>query len=703
MAGTDDKSDPVQHWIGKINKEEKAHQKWCKQADEAEREYFDDLSNGLDELFNLFKSTVDTLGARLFSATPVPDVRRRYDFEGPMGKAAKDAAKMVERGLSFSIDTSPFYTNADQAVGDFLRAGAGIPWVKYDPKVKLNEKGEPAEIQRQDVKLTHVPWKRFHWEPAKSWEHVDWVAFDEYLTKEEIAKAYDGKAPSQEGKSASDGRTESDKYQQTYRVTEIWYKPTRTVYVLGWEFDELLEVRKDALNLQDFYPCPRPMFANVRSNELTPTPDHRFNRKAYEYVNRLVQRIHSITKEIKAAGFYDAQLTELSQLAAVDDGTYLPISNLAERLAATGITDFNKVMATLPMTEKVTVVRELQTLLDAEKYRLDEANGISDIVRGTTDPNETATAQTIKGNWASLRLSKKQGEVSRCFRDVFRIMAEIMAEHYTPESWFLATGMQAAPEVMQVLKSDMGRSLAIDVETDSTVAMEDEAEKAQRLEFLNYVSPFIQQVLPAMAQGMLPADVGKELLKFALQSFKHGRQLEDAIEAAPGTAQQMQQMQQQSQQAQQGMEQAQTQAQQLQQALQQCQEALQKLQMEQQSGKMQIEQDKLALDRRRLEIEENQAASDLLNSQEKHGSEMGERQSEADISTGIMETLATIQQTAVMSQQATMSGIEQMGQTLMIGLQGIADAQSQPKETVIQRDKAGNIVGAVSVGVGNGA
>ena len=233
--------------------------------------------------------------------------------------------------------------------------------------------------------------------------------------------------------------------------------------------------------------------------------------------------------------------------------------------------------------------------------------------------------------------------------------------------------------------------------------MEDEAEKAQRLEFLNYVSPFIQQVLPAMAQGMLPADVGKELLKFALQSFKHGRQLEDAIEAAPGTAQQMQQMQQQSQQAQQGMEQAQTQAQQLQQALQQCQEALQKLQMEQQSGKMQIEQDKLALDRRRLEIEENQAASDLLNSQEKHGSEMGERQSEADISTGIMETLATIQQTAVMSQQATMSGIEQMGQTLMIGLQGIADAQSQPKETVIQRDKAGNIVGAVSVGVGNGA
>ena len=103
-----------------------------------------------------------------------------------------------------------------------------------------------------------------------------------------------------------------------------------------------------------------------RATSLFRPPDHRFNRKAYEYINRLVQRIHSITQQIKAAGFYDAQLTELSGLAAADDGKYMPITNLAERLAATGITDFNKVMASLPLKEKVEVVRELQSLLMME-------------------------------------------------------------------------------------------------------------------------------------------------------------------------------------------------------------------------------------------------------------------------------------------------------------------------------------------------
>lgn len=131
--------------------------------------------------------------------------------------------------------------------------------------------------------------------------------------------------------------------------------------------------------------------------------------------------------------------------------------------------------------------------------------------------------------------------------------------------------------VLQVLKSDMMRNLAIDVETDSTVALEDEEEKRQKIEFLNYVTPFLQNILPAIQQGALPGDVGKELILFAIRAFKHGRQLEDAIEAAPGTMQQLQQFQQQLQQLQQQMQQMQQAAQQ---AQQQAQEAQAKLQQQ---------------------------------------------------------------------------------------------------------------------------
>lgn len=568
--------DTCAYWIEKIQKEEKAHEKWRKAAEKAEDDYFDQRSDGKQHLFNLFHSTVNTLHARLYSRVPTPDVRRRFDMEGPIAQAAKEAATLIERGLSYTLDTSAFHANADRAVLDFLVAGAGVPWIEYEAKVTEGPMGPQIALQR--LHLKHVPWKRFHWEPGKDWEDVDWVARDHYLTKREIQEQYPEAKLSEAGSGGGRDtreRQDQDKYATTFRVTEIYFRPKRTVYVIGWDFDEPLEVRQDALGLEDFFPCPRPMFANVKSRELCPTPDHHFNAPAYEYVNRLVQRIHSLTQQIKDAGFYDASMTELSALQSATDGTLVPVSNLTERLASTGSADFSKTIATLPMAEKVTVVRELQQLLVSEKQRLDEINGIADIVRGSTDPRETAKAQSIKDNWANLRLARKTGEVSRCLRDCFRIMAEIMAEHFTPQTLYMMTGMQPSPEALQVLKSDLSRALAIDVETDSTVAIEDEAEKQQRIEFLNYVTPFLQNMLPAIQQGMLPADVGKELLKFALQTFKHGRALEDAIDAAPDTMAQLSQMQQQLQEAQMQAQQMGEQMQKMQQQLAQADQAKQ--------------------------------------------------------------------------------------------------------------------------------
>ena len=94
---TDD-TNTAQRWIARIQKEEKAHGNWRKEAKAAEDSYFDDCKP--KHLFNLFYSTVNTLHARLYSKAPNPDVRRRFDAQGEEGKAAKQAALLVERGLA---------------------------------------------------------------------------------------------------------------------------------------------------------------------------------------------------------------------------------------------------------------------------------------------------------------------------------------------------------------------------------------------------------------------------------------------------------------------------------------------------------------------------------------------------------------------------------------------------------------------------
>ena len=99
----------VKKWIGLITKEEKTHDPFRKQAEDAERDFFDDRKDGKRQLFNIFFSTVHTLQSRLYSKAPAPDVRRRYEMPGPMGQAAKQAAMLVERSLGFTVDTTPMH------------------------------------------------------------------------------------------------------------------------------------------------------------------------------------------------------------------------------------------------------------------------------------------------------------------------------------------------------------------------------------------------------------------------------------------------------------------------------------------------------------------------------------------------------------------------------------------------------------------
>ena len=559
----------VAYWFKKLGREEKAHEKFRRAAKAAEEAYFDERQDGLKNLFPIFWSNVNTLHSALYQHNPKPDVRPRYSFEGPQAQIAKQAATLVERAISYALDTTDFSTSADRVIDDFLVTALGVPWVEYDAKIKRDAQGQPAEIALQTIRLVHKPWSRFHWEPGKDWEDVDWIACDDYLTASEIKEQF-GKEPSGEGTRKRE-RTEADKYATTFRVVSVYHRPKRTVYVVCEDFDDPLEVRRDALKLADFYPCPLPLMSNVRSDDLTPKPDYAFYEAQCDYINRLTQRIHNITGQLKVAGFYDAQLGELAQLANADDGTMIPVQNLLERLnSANGAASFDRVVAQLPLADKATVLGQLYDLREKAKAEVYEITGISDIVRGVTVASETASAQQQKGQWAQVRIARRKRQVNDALRGVFRIMAEIMAEHFTPETWMLTTGMQPAPEVLAALKTDVGRTLLIDVETDSTVAMDDQDEQTQRLTMLKEVTPFLQAILPMSQQGLLPADLTKELLLTAVGGFKYGKTLEDVLNGLPGTQQQLQQLQQQLQQGQQ-------QAMQLQQQLQQAQAQIEHL------------------------------------------------------------------------------------------------------------------------------
>jgi hypothetical protein len=632
-------------WVKRLKREEEAHKEWRDQAKDAEEAFFADKKN---TEYPLFWPTVKVLHARIYSQPPKPDVRKRYqDDPGskpvapepgmagygngvqPFGNSPQNApsgglggapnpaqvpqvddnklAQCIERALTYTIDTTDFDADGHAAVNDLLIAGLGIAKVELETETELQpiinpvtqqpiigEDGKPMTkevISSQKVKLKSFSWSQFHWEPQQHWAQVSWVAFDHWMTADEIEDEFgiDISSDKANGPGAgSPNKPKADKYKALFCVHELWNKTRRERIFLTEDYPDLLREDKDPLGLEDFFPCPKPMMTNIKGDDLVPKPDYTYCQPQFKYVNVLSGRISRLTRQIKDIGFYDPAMGEVAQLSTCDDGDLIPVANLAARieaLGAKGRTGYDAVVSKQDNTGKVQVVQELMSLRDMAKQNIWETYGVSDIQRGQTNPNETATAQNIKAQWADIRVGERVRIVSLFFRDVFRIQAEIIAEHFQPQMLEKMTGVALNPQEMQVLRSDLGRCYAIDVESDSTVVQDEFAQKQQRMEFLTSVTGYIKEILPAVQQGIMPADLGKELLLFAANTFKNGRQLEDAINALPGTQQQIMGMQQQIQQAQQ-------QGQQLQQQLQDAQKQLQAVN----AGKEQRENVKTASD-----------------------------------------------------------------------------------------------------------
>lgn len=87
-------------------------------------------------------------------------------------------------------------------------------------------------------------------------------------------------------------------------------------------------------------------------------------------------------------------------------------------------------------------------------------------------------------------------------------------------------------QACELIKEDAAASFKIDIEADSTVAADENAEKDARIEFLKEITPFLEVVVPGLMGNPALAPLAKELGMFAVRAFPASRSLEDAFETA---------------------------------------------------------------------------------------------------------------------------------------------------------------------------
>ena len=510
-------------------------------------------------------SNIKVLGSALYSRSPAPEVRKR-NVENP-DPAPKEVSKLLERAITYQIDVCDFDTHVKNDRDEYLTAGLGVLRVKYKAKYDAQGFKVPG---LETVKPKHWHYKNFIWDISKDWDECMWVCYVHTMDMNSVKSKY---SDSMKGAPA-------DVIAKTGKqcLYEIWDKETRQVIIIMDGHDKPLQMRPDPLKLENFFDCPKPLMANCRTDKTIPKPDYYFVQSRIEYINKVQRRIDALTDAIKDVGIHDASFTEgFKKLAKARDNEYIPLANLIDKLQGNNL---DNVIAKLPYEAAATVVVILEERKTEAIEEIYQITGLSDIVRGSSKASETATAQQIKGQWANVRLSDKQSAINEQLRGLMRIYAEIICEQFSDETLFSMTGIEVTPEMRQIMSNDLLRSYAIDVETDSTIAQDELEEKEARLEMVNTVMAIIGQIGPMQQQGLIQADMAKELLLTTVRSFKHARNLEDMIQGMDGTAQQLEQLNMQLQETQQN---ADMQIQDLSMQLQQAQGQLQQVNMQEQA------------------------------------------------------------------------------------------------------------------------
>ncbi len=85
-------------------------------------------------------------------------------------------------------------------------------------------------------------------------------------------------------------------------------------------------------------------------------------------------------------------------------------------------------------------------------------------------------------------------------------------------------------EAVALIRKDGVTGFRLDIESDSTIALDEAQERTDRTEFIAALMPLLQQVVPVAMGNAQAAEFGKQLVLFGTRAFPVARGLEEGIE-----------------------------------------------------------------------------------------------------------------------------------------------------------------------------
>jgi hypothetical protein len=376
-------------------------------------------------------------------------------------------------------------------------------------------------------------------------------------------------------------------------VWEIWDKESGEVIfaTLGGD-GVLLSKEKDPYNLRNFFPMPAPLGSKSDPCSLMPIPLYRYYKSQAEELNQVDARIKSLIQQCKATGIYNsvAEGSDIEALFNGEDGTFTPLKGtgglqkasdmvlfkpLQEIILAIrelqqhkieiinairDITGISDIVRGVSMASETATAQQLKgnfaisriqplqkevefwardlirllTELTVENYSTEELVTMTglQVVDINTIAAQAKDRLMLLMAEAQKQLDPQDPEAPQKL-DMLKQQAEKGFKETMKGPLEALKGYAATPEQLQeinaLIKNDKMRTFSIDVETDSTIRIDQQQEKQDRIEYIAAISNFSSAFFPLVQSQIITPEAFQQFLMFVSKPFKVGRNVEEAL------------------------------------------------------------------------------------------------------------------------------------------------------------------------------
>lgn len=466
----------VAKWLSEIERAQNttAMKRWSDRCKKIRDKYrYESSRSAKVRQYQMLWSNMETMKPSVYTKPPQGVVQQRWKDRDPV---ASKATELLERGINFSVDANDYNAKFEQVRDDYLLYARGMARVKYKPvyDTVTQEAGQPDDaaidpakdaqeeakepyaspetiLKFENVLLEYVHREDFVHSIARTWGEVEWEAFRGYLGRDDLVRRFGeeiGKAiPLDAGpdKQGDNRRDTSNLPDDKATIWEIWDKTKNRVLWIAKGYDKVLEEGPPYLKFEGFFPNPRPAYGTLTNDSLEPVPDYVFYKDQADEIDTLTARIASLSESLKLVGFYPAGPAgegspEIERAVTPGfENRMIAVKSWA-MFAEGGKGGAPIIWLPIDQVEKI-----LQGCVALRKQLIDDVYqiyGLSDIMRGDSDPRETAKAQGIKAQFGSVRIRERQKEMARFCRDICALAGEVIATCFSPETLLQMANMK---------------------------------------------------------------------------------------------------------------------------------------------------------------------------------------------------------------------------------------------------------------------